>query len=288
MKTLSSKLMGYIVSEDIHVTKPKIIRDQVSSILDESVNPNNNVIHFEAELQEANQPNRNGRIYDKEAIDGALRSPVIQEKLKHHTFFGECGHPLSQDQSRQLYIDQNNISHIVTGYRWEGDHLIGTLETANTQVGRDMAGLMEQGSDVAFSMRGMGNVVKNEGKYVRVKAPLMIVSYDYVVIPSHANSYIRSINESGKETTLGSKLENNVQSQGTISKVNLKEMLDMTIRNSENVHALAESFEFEPNVDNVMLENDNRILSLNKQNEQIKVFLEETLTEDLDNYFSMF
>ena len=43
-----------------------------------------------------------------------------------------------------------------------------------------MRGLIRQGSKVSFSMRALGNVIKQEGQYNRVYGPLMLVSYDWV------------------------------------------------------------------------------------------------------------
>ena len=57
---------------------------------------------------------------------------------------------------------------------------MGTVETAATQAGIDMRGLIRQGSDVAFSMRGMSDNVTRDGQYMKVGAPLLITSYDWV------------------------------------------------------------------------------------------------------------
>lgn len=92
----------------------------------------------------------------------------------------EAGHPLSEDIKRQAYIDQSRISHIVTSIKWEGNILKGVVETAQTSAGYDMKGLIRQGSNVSFSMRALGNVVKDEGQYKRVYSPLMILTYDWV------------------------------------------------------------------------------------------------------------
>ena len=94
----------------------------------------------------------------------------------------ESGHPLSEDIKRQAYIDQSRISHIVTSIKWEGNILKGIVETAQTAAGYDMRGLIRQGSQASFSMRALGNVIKEEGSYKRVYGPLMIVAYDWVLI----------------------------------------------------------------------------------------------------------
>jgi hypothetical protein len=92
----------------------------------------------------------------------------------------EAGHPLGDDVKRQTYIDQTRISHIVTSVEKRGTHIFGNVESANTSCGSDFKGLIRQGSEVAFSMRGLGNVVKKEGSAMRVGSPLLIIAYDWV------------------------------------------------------------------------------------------------------------
>lgn len=159
---------GYLLMESSISSKPKVIQDTASSVT------------FVANLQESSAPNRNGRIYDKDALDNALRHYSVAEKLRHKTFYGEAGHPLSEDPKRQMYIDQRNISHIVTKVWWEGEMLMGEVETSATEAGRDMRGLIRQGSDVSFSMRGMSDNVTRKGQYMHVGGPILLCSYDWV------------------------------------------------------------------------------------------------------------
>lgn len=159
---------GFIVCEEFTSSTPSILAEENKSVI------------FEAVLQEADAPNRNKRIYGKDVLSEALNSPTVQEKLRNKTFYGEAGHPLSEDIKRQAYIDQSRISHIVTSLKWEGNILKGVVETAQTSAGYDMKGLIRQGSNVSFSMRALGNVVKDEGQYKRVYSPLMILTYDWV------------------------------------------------------------------------------------------------------------
>lgn len=273
-----SNIKGYIVAEEAISSSPKIVKNY-STILNESHNSDKNVVKFEAELQEADAPNRNGRIYDRAAIVSALNHYSIKEKLKHKTFYGEASHPLSSDVKRQMYIDQSNISHIVDSVRWEGNHLLGLVETANTNTGNNMAGLIRQGSDVAFSMRGIGTAIVKEGSYQRVKSPLYIVSYDWVVIPSHANSYMQHI--------LGEDTQSSINKHMGIKDINMTDALEYVSKNSENVHAMVESFGFSTDVEkNMSISEDNSVLTVKQENEGLKIFLENSIRSNLDSYFS--
>jgi hypothetical protein len=57
-------------------------------------------ITFIATLQEADAPNRNGRIYPKSVLEEGIRSPYIQERLRTKSLISECNHPSDQTISR--------------------------------------------------------------------------------------------------------------------------------------------------------------------------------------------
>lgn len=159
---------GFIVHEEFNSSTPSILAEENKSIT------------FEAILQEADAPNRNRRIYGKEVLQEALNAPTLKEKIANKCFYGESGHPLSEDIKRQAYVDQSRISHIVDSLKWDGNLLKGIVETAQTAAGYDMRGLIRQGSKVSFSLRALGNILKEEGSYKRVYSPLMIIAYDWV------------------------------------------------------------------------------------------------------------
>ena len=160
-------------------------------------NRNNDSIRFIAVLQEANKPNRNGRIYPKEHIDAALKHPIIQEKLRTKTWFMEVGHPMTQDIMRQRTPDLNNVCCIIEDYWWEGNTLKAHCQTTKTRCGYDMKGLLEQGCQLSFSMRGTGDVVDDPrtGQKI-VGSNLQITTYDWVWLPSHPEAYMDSLCES--------------------------------------------------------------------------------------------
>jgi len=89
-------------------------------------------------------------------------------------------HPLSEDPKRQMFVDPLRTSHIITNIGVDGNKVKARIESANTRAGRDFKGLVLQGSNVAFSMRGFSKVVEQNNDIMDVKGPLMIVCYDWV------------------------------------------------------------------------------------------------------------
>lgn len=273
MEFTSTKGKGYLITEAATTgISPRIVHDSEVTT------------KFVAEIQEAEAPNRNGRIYSKEALDSAIRHYSIQEKLKNKALVCEAGHPLSDDPRRQMYIDQTNISHIITDIWWEGNKLMAKIETANTRVGRDMQGLIRQGSKVAFSMRGMSDNVKKDGQYTRVGSPLMITCWDWVILPSHPNSYMV---QEGVEQKVSSSIQTDkkVLTEGVLTPYNSGDLLKFVTESSQNVQDVVDAFGFKFSLDNVSYGED-QMLSIKENNETLKIFLEENLKSELDDYYS--
>lgn len=273
MEFTSTKGKGYLITEAATTgISPRIVHDSEVTT------------KFVAEIQEAEAPNRNGRIYSKEALDSAIRHYSIQEKLKNKALVCEAGHPLSDDPRRQMYIDQTNISHIITDIWWEGNKLMAKIETANTRVGRDMQGLIRQGSKVAFSMRGMSDNVKKDGQYTRVGSPLMITCWDWVILPSHPNSYM--VQEGVEQKVSPSiKADEKVLTEGVLTPYNSGDLLKFVTESSQNVQDVVDGFGFKFSLDNVSYGED-QMLSIKENNETLKIFLEENLKSELDDYYS--
>jgi len=174
---------------------------------------------------------------------------------------------------------------------WEGNKLMATIETAQTRTGIDMQGLIRQGSDVAFSMRGMSGSVRRDGDYSRVFAPLLIVTYDWVIFPSHQDSYMirEDVNniKSDKLLSLEESANIRVINRGILTPYNASEILTYVTENSDNVRSLAESFNFEIGKNSKTSYNTNdQMLSIKNDTEVLKIFLEESIKVELDGFYS--
>lgn len=155
-------------------------------------------IEFTAVLQKADYKNRNGRIYPHDVLDEGIHSPIVQEKLKTKTLYGEAGHPLSTDVRRTTTIDLRNVAFIIEEMWWDGDLLKAKCKTASTAAGRDMAGLIQDGSVLSFSLRAQGNVMKDPNRdALVVQKPLAIIGWDWVWLPSNQDAYMTTDAVSG-------------------------------------------------------------------------------------------
>lgn len=155
-------------------------------ILKESKDANgNHKLKIKACLQTANEKNINNRIYTKEAINNGIES--ISERIKNRRFLGELDHPAGNDLSRQTQVYLKEASHLITSLYWDGDMLLGDVETLATPNGKIMTSLIKENIPVGFSVRALGNAIKKEGVDV-IDKQMKIISYDCVSNPSHAKA----------------------------------------------------------------------------------------------------
>ena len=161
-----------------------------SSQLTESINKENGNLMVEGVLATAEVKNGNGRYYKKELWDREMEK--YDQLVKERRSMGELDHPES------TVINLKNVSHIVTGYNWDGDQLMGKIEILPTPSGNILKELIKNGVTVGVSSRGMGSLEQNGG-VMEVQDDFELLCWDFVSTPSNPGSFM-SVLQEGKET----------------------------------------------------------------------------------------
>lgn len=156
-------------------------------------------VRFNAVLQTTGDINRNFRSYDKETLQESIDK--IYDRIKGREFLGELDHPIDSNPSRQVTVSFKEVSHLILDMGWDGNKLIGVLETASTPNGYILNNLITKDKvPVGFSYRGMGDVKQiseSSGRPVyKVVGPLTTITWDSVSFPSHKEAKITEITES--------------------------------------------------------------------------------------------
>lgn len=147
---------------------------------------------FRMTLQTADDKNRNRRIYPKKVLTEGLEE--CRDRMSRRAFFGEMDHPVPTgnrdfDMIRQTTVSLKEVSHIIRDYEFQGNRLVGELETTRTKYGKDLLGLLLDKVGVGMSLRGMGEIERN-GDINIVGGPLLVISYDSVSAPSHTAAIV--------------------------------------------------------------------------------------------------
>jgi hypothetical protein len=156
------------------------------TVLTESVNAENGNMIVEGILATCEVKNGNGRYYSKELWEREMDR--YSELIEQRRSMGELDHPESQ------VINLQNVSHIISGYRWEGNDIIGKIEVLPTPAGNILKALVGNGVTVGVSSRGMGSLEEKEG-VMEVQDDFQLLCWDFVSTPSNPGSYMSLIKE---------------------------------------------------------------------------------------------
>jgi hypothetical protein len=135
--------------------------------------------------------NRNGRIYPKEVL---MKQVGVYNKnfVDENRAFGELGHPDGPT------VNLERVSHLVTSLKPDGSNVLGEARILETPMGKIVKTLMDEGTKLGVSSRGMGSLDERNGaKYVRDDFYLAAAA-DIVADPSAPNAFVEGVME-GKE-----------------------------------------------------------------------------------------
>jgi hypothetical protein len=161
--------------------------DSNLQVITEKKKDGGNSYVIEGVFMQADKKNRNGRIYDKDILEGAVNK-YVTEQVKTGRAVGELNHPEGPT------INLDKVSHKITELRFEGSDVIGKASILNTPMGNIVTGLLEGGVKLGVSSRGMGTLVNKQG-VSHVGKDFMLSTVDIVQDPSAPEAFVNGIME---------------------------------------------------------------------------------------------
>lgn len=134
-----------------------------------------------------NEKNRNGRFYKKEIVEPVVES-FITDKIKTGNAYGELGHPTGPK------LNEERICHRITGFKWDGNHVIGKSVVIDEGLGKLLMGMVETGGRIGMSTRGLGSVKEVNGMN-EVQNDFRLLYVDAVTDPSGPGCWVNGIME---------------------------------------------------------------------------------------------
>ena len=169
-------------------------------------------VYIEGIFMQAEKPNRNGRIYGRGIMEREVQK--YQELINEKRSLGELGHPPNPS------INLNQVSHMITGLKFEGNDIYGKAKILDTPMGKIAKNFIEEGVRLGVSSRGLGSVKLNKEGVNEVQDDFHLATVDIVADPSAPDAFVQGIMESAEWI-----LENGVwkavqieQAQNTIRK----------------------------------------------------------------------
>lgn len=139
----------------------------------------------------AEEQNRNGRIYSRSILEGAVKK-YMQNYVKEGRAFGELGHPEGPT------VNLDKVSHLIKDLTFSGNVCEGKAKIlTNTPMGKIASSLIEEGAKLGVSSRGMGSLREFQGVN-HVQEDFMLAAVDIVADPSAPGAFVNGIME-GRE-----------------------------------------------------------------------------------------
>ena len=158
--------------------------------LNENVSKENGNLVVEGILATCEVKNGNGRYYARDLWEREMKK--YTDLIKERRSLGELDHPESQ------VINLQNVSHLVTEYKWDGDNIMGTIEILPTPSGNILKSLIDNNITVVVSSRGMGSL-KPMGEVQEVQDDFELLCFDFVSTPSTHGAFMRPVGRALQE-----------------------------------------------------------------------------------------
>ena len=146
------------------------------------------VMCIRGRFQMAESANNNKRVYSREILE--REAERLAEAYKGRRLMGELDHPTHDHVSLQ------NVSHLVTNLKMQGNEMIGEAELLNTPAGQTAQALLKGGVMLGISSRGMGTLTEDVEGYKHVNEDFKLLTFDLVADPSTKGAFPGLVKES--------------------------------------------------------------------------------------------
>jgi hypothetical protein len=161
-------------------------QNQLSYSIEEAKGGKKNVF-LEGVFMQAENKNKNGRIYTREVLTQAV-DKFVNEQVITGRAVGELNHPEGPS------INLDKVSHRITELSWDGNNVMGKALILDTPMGQIVKGLVEGGVQLGVSSRGMGSLSMRDGVNY-VGEDFLLNTIDIVQDPSAPNAFVNGIME---------------------------------------------------------------------------------------------
>jgi hypothetical protein len=144
--------------------------------------------YIEGVFMQANQKNRNGRVYPTEVLEREV-ARYNKEYVEKNRAFGELGHPQGPT------INLERVSHMIKELKRDGDNFMGKAKIMDSPYGTIVKNLIKEGASLGVSSRGMGSLKAKNGVNEVQSDFYLATAADIVADPSAPDAFVEGIME---------------------------------------------------------------------------------------------
>ncbi|MDX8384530.1 MAG: primosomal protein [Ghiorsea sp.] len=145
-------------------------------------------LYIEGIFMQAEQKNKNGRVYPMNILESEVNR-YRTEYINTNRALGELCHPASPQ------VNPERASHRITELTKSGSDFFGKALILNTPMGNIVRGLIEGGTHMGVSSRGLGTVKQNTKGINEVQSDFSLRAVDVVADPSAPSAFVNGIME---------------------------------------------------------------------------------------------
>lgn len=165
------------------------INEEVKYITEESEDGGKKSMFIEGIFMQAEQKNRNGRMYPLPVMEREVNR-YVNEYVNKNRAYGELGHPEGPT------INLERVSHMIKELRQEGSNFVGRAKIMDTPYGNIVKNLINEGACVGVSTRGLGSLREGkDGTKVVQDDFYLATAADIVADPSAPDAFVSGIME---------------------------------------------------------------------------------------------
>lgn len=165
---------------------------QSGHVLDEATG--NKSYHIQGVFLQAEQKNRNGRIYSTAILEREV-ARYTNDYIANSRSIGELNHP------KEPSVNPERACHLIESLTKQGNDWVGRSKVLSTPVGNIVKGLLDDGVQLGVSSRGLGTLTEKNGVN-HVNEDFYMSTIDVVSDPSAPSAWVNGIFE-GKEFYMG-------------------------------------------------------------------------------------
>lgn len=149
-------------------------------------------LYIKGVFLQAEQVNRNGRIYRMPIMEREV-TRYIKQYVEKGRALGELGHPDGPT------VNLDRVSHKITELYRDGNNFVGKAQILSTPTGKIAESLLNEGVTLGVSSRGIGSLRETREGYKEVGEDFMLATAaDIVADPSAPDAFVQGVME-GKE-----------------------------------------------------------------------------------------
>lgn len=162
------------------------------SVVEDVTAPGVKCYYIEGVILQGNLQNKNKRIYPVELLDREV-ARYNRDYISQNRALGELGHPEGPT------INLERASHMFVALHRDGTNYFGRAKVLTQQeMGRKVAGFIDEGVKLGISSRGVGSIRNVNGTDIVQNDYFLATAGDIVHDPSAPGAFVRGIME-GKE-----------------------------------------------------------------------------------------